>query len=105
MLLDVLDGFEEICVCTAYRYKGKEYDYYPAEPWIAERAEPVYKRMKGWSGESKGATSFEDLPDGAKEYLGFLEKELGTGIVLISTGPERDETIIRDDSLRRMLPA
>ncbi len=105
MLLDVLDGFEEICVCTAYRHKGKEYDYFPAEPWIVENAEPVYKKMKGWSGESRGVRNFEGLPEGAREYLGFLEKELNTKIVLVSTGPERDETIIRDDSLARLLPA
>ncbi len=104
MLLDVLDGFEEISVCTAYRYKGKQYDYFPAEPWIVENAEPVYTKMKGWKGESRGNRSFDKLPEGAREYLGFLEKELGTRVVLISTGPERDETIIRDDSLRRMLP-
>ncbi len=61
--------------------------------------------MKGWSGESRGVRNFEGLPEGAREYLGFLEKELNTKIVLVSTGPERDETIIRDDSLARLLPA
>jgi len=105
MLLDVLDGFEEICVCTGYMHKGREYADFPAEPWIVENAEPVYKKIKGWKGETREVKSFEDLPAGARDYVEFLEGELRTKIVLISTGPERSETIIRDDSLGRMFGA
>lgn len=103
MLLDVLDGFEEVKVCTAYRYQGDEYENFPAEPWIAERAEPVLRTLRGWKEVSREVRKFEDLPGAAREYIAYLESELGTKIVLVSTGPERSETILRDGSLATML--
>jgi adenylosuccinate synthase len=105
MLLDVLDEFDEINVCTAYRYEGKDYDHFPAEPWIAEAAEPVYVKLKGWHEKSKGVKNFDELPQNAKDYVSFLENELKTKAVLISTGPERSETVMRDEFLSRLLPA
>lgn len=103
MLLDVLDGFDEIKVCTAYRHEGKEHDSFPAEPWIAERAEPVLRTMRGWKETSRGVRNFGDLPPAAREYIGYLERELRTKVVLVSTGPERSETILRDEFLAKML--
>jgi adenylosuccinate synthase len=103
MLLDVLDEFNEIYVCTAYKCGGKLYEHFPSEPWILEKAEPVYHKLDGWQGASKGVKNFDELPQKAKDYVNFIESEIKTKVVLVSTGPERSETILRDHSLRKLL--
>ena len=91
--LDVLDNLDEIPVCTAYRLDGREIDEMPASRRDIERIEPVYVTRPGWIGSTRGATSYEALPSGAKDYLRFLEEQTGVEAGCISTGPERDETI------------
>lgn len=102
MLLDVLDTFETIKICTAYKFRGKEYTELPSEPWILESAKPLYIEFKGWQKSTRGIKEFEKLPVEAKNYIKFIEKEINVPIVLISTGPERGETIILDKSLKKV---
>ncbi len=91
MKLDVLDGFDEVRVCIAYEVDGKEIDYVPYE---LEDAKPVYKTFAGWS-KTEGIREFDSLPDTAKSYIEALEEMIGTKIGIISTSPEREDTIIR----------
>jgi adenylosuccinate synthase len=96
--LDVLDTLQEIPVCTAYRINGKITDTIPADVRGLEAIEPILTTMKGWGGTaSNGATdtirAFDELPEAAKAYLKFLEAESGAKIGMISTGPDRDQTI------------
>ncbi|MBL8221363.1 MAG: adenylosuccinate synthetase, partial [Bryobacterales bacterium] len=92
--LDVLDEFPEIQVCTGYRVNGRVTDEVPATSMGLEAVEPVYETLPGWTGSTRGATSYDALPDGAKRYLDFLSREVGVEIGCISTGPERNETIL-----------
>ncbi len=103
MLLDVLDTFEKIKICVGYKYQGKVYLDFPAEPWILEKAKPIYVDMKGWNKNIRGIKEFDSLPQNAKKYILFIEDKLETKVVLISTGPERSETILRDNGLGRMV--
>lgn len=91
MKLDVLDGFEEIKVCVAYEVEGEEIDYVPYD---LEDAKPVYQTFPGWE-KTEGARSFEELPETAQSYIAALEAMIGTKIGIISTSPERDDTIVR----------
>ena len=90
MKLDVLDGFEEIKMCVAYEYNGEQIDYLPDD---LENVKPIYKSFKGWK-SSKGARSLEELPTEAREYLNFLEEITKTKIGMISTSPDRNDTIL-----------
>jgi adenylosuccinate synthase len=90
MKLDVLDGFEEVKLCVAYEYNGKEIDYMPAD---LDAVKPIYKTFKGWNG-SVGARSFEELPQNAQEFVKVIEEISKTKVGIISTSPERDDTII-----------
>ncbi len=92
MKLDVLDGFKEIKVCTAYRFEGKEIDYVPYD---LEGVEPVYTTFKGWK-SSRGVREFDKLPQEAKDYIEALEQMIGCKMGIISTSPEREDTIVRD---------
>lgn len=92
--LDVLDGLEEIKVCTKYRYREEILDEFPGELSTLERCEPIYETMPGWSEPTKGVTKFEALPANAKRYLDFLEELCGVPIEMVSTGPDRDSTIV-----------
>jgi adenylosuccinate synthase len=88
--LDVLDQFDEILVCTEYRNLKSM----PATFHAMEAVEPVYEKLPGWKSETRGLTRHEDLPPRAKDYLKFLHERTGVEIGCISTGPERDETIM-----------
>ena len=90
MKLDVLDGFAKIKVCVAYKFEGKEIDYVPTE---LEKVEPIYKEFNGWD-KSVGVRKFDDLPKNAKIYIQELEKLVEAKIGIISTSPEREDTII-----------
>jgi adenylosuccinate synthase len=92
--LDVLDTLKEIPVCAAYRIDGKITDTIPADVRGLEAIEPILTTMKGWDGATENVRSFDALPAGAKEYLKFLEAESGARIGMISTGPDRDQTIV-----------
>ena len=90
MKLDVLDGFDEIKVCVAYEVDGEEIDYLPSD---LENAKPVYKIFEGWA-KSEGARSFEALPEAAQVYVKALETLTKTKIGMISTSPDRNDTIL-----------
>jgi adenylosuccinate synthase len=90
MKLDVLDGFDEVKVCVAYELDGKEIDYLPAN---LEDVIPIYKTFKGWD-NSVGVRKFEDLPASAQEYVNLIEEITKTKVGIISTSPERDDTIM-----------
>ena len=90
MKLDVLDGFDKVKICTAYEIDGKKVD---TVPYSLENITPIYEELEGWNG-SKGINRYEDLPENAKKYIDKIEEITDTKVGLISTGPERDETII-----------
>ncbi len=89
MKLDVLDGFDEIKVCTAYEIDGETIDYMPLD---LDRVKPVYKTLKGWK-QSMGARSLDELPKEARRYLEFIENITQTKIGMVSTSPDRNDTI------------
>ncbi len=95
MLLDVLAGFEELKVCTAYRIDGRTTDRFPADAKQLEAAEPVYETVPGFTEPVDDCRRFDDLPDNAKAYLAVIEKTIGVPVVLVSVGPRRDQTIVR----------
>jgi adenylosuccinate synthase len=91
--MDVLDTLEEIPVCTAYKINGKLTDTIPADMRGFESIEPVYTTLKGWHASTEGITEFDKLPKLAQDYLNFIEKESGAKIGMVSTGPDRDQTM------------
>ena len=93
--LDVLDGLDEVKICTGYRLDGQES---ASPPLLTERfaeCQPVYETLPGWSEPTSEATSFEALPREARAYLGRLEEILGVPVDVVSTGPSRDAIVIR----------
>lgn len=94
MKLDVLDGFGTIDVCVKYKIGRKTYSEPPLALHDLSRCEPVYERLEGWKGSVKDVRNYDELPEGARKYLGRLEELVGVPISLISTGAERDSTII-----------
>ena len=95
--LDVLDELDEIPVCTGYKIKGKRVSEVPADAAGFDKIECVYTRLPGWKKSTEGVTNFEKLPPKAREYLNFLEKESGARIGMVSTGPDRDQTIFMEE--------
>ncbi len=93
--LDVLDEFDEIPVCTAYNVRGKPWNTFPAFAVAHNDYQPEYRTFKGWKTSTAGITSFDDLPREAKDYVKFIEDETETRAAIISTGPRREETIVR----------
>ncbi|HEY9282937.1 MAG TPA: adenylosuccinate synthase [Pyrinomonadaceae bacterium] len=96
--LDVLDALDELKVCVGYRLDGREIETFPAVAADLRRVEPVYETLPGWKSETLGTTRYEDLPPNARAYVEFLSRAVGVEIGLISTGPERDQTIVLRDS-------
>ncbi len=92
--LDVLDGFNELKVCVGYKVDGKEIDYLPAESGAQARAEPIYETMEGWQDSTAGARSWADLPAEAVKYVRRVEELIGCPVAVLSTSPERDDTIL-----------
>ena len=95
--LDVLDQLDEIKMCVAYDLDGKKIDYLPATLEDQIKIKPIYKSFEGWKTSTKGIKDFKNLPDNAKNYLSEVEKFIGIKISSISTGPERNETILIED--------
>ncbi len=95
--LDVLDGFEELKVCIGYRYQGDEYDFFPSGRDAQAGVEPVYETMAGWSESTRGARSWADLPATAVKYIRRIEELIETPVALLSTSPEREDTILVHD--------
>jgi adenylosuccinate synthase len=96
--LDVLDTLHEIRVCVAYEVDGKRVDTFPAVANALRLIKPIYETLPGWNSDTLGMTSFDDLPENARKYVELLSAEVGVEIGLISTGPERDQTIIMKGS-------
>jgi adenylosuccinate synthase len=97
--LDVLDDFAEIKICTSYNYRGQELTNIPYGANVLEECEPVYETVKGWQQSTVGITRYDELPQAAKDYIARLEELTETPAGIISTGPERSETIIREGSI------
>ncbi len=97
--LDVLDALDEIKVCVGYEIDGRRIDTFPAVSHDLNRIKPVYETLEGWRSETLGVTRIGDLPAKARAYVDFLSRSIGVEIGLISTGPERDQTIILEDSV------
>ena len=95
--LDVLDGLDHIEVAVGYRIGGRVVDEFPAALPPGEACAPIYERWPGWRAPTKGVTRFDALPEAAKKYVARLEEVSGVPIALVSTGSDREETIIRDD--------
>ncbi|MGV1017523.1 MAG: adenylosuccinate synthase [Fluviibacter phosphoraccumulans] len=93
--LDVLDGIKELKICTGYKLDGKTLDLLPLGADDVARCEPIYESMPGWSETTFGVKRWEDLPQAARDYLMRLEQVTGVPVAIVSTGPERDETIVR----------
>lgn len=93
--LDVLDDCKEIPVCTSYKVRGSTWQTFPATTLAHHEYEPVYKVLKGWNRSTVGTRNFDQLPDEARAYVRFIEDETRCPISIISTGPRREETILR----------
>jgi adenylosuccinate synthase len=91
--LDILDNFPEIKVATHYKYNGRKINYEDLALIDMEKIKPVYKTFKGWNKPTIGITEFKDLPNEARDYVKFIEKELNVPITFVSTGSKRNETI------------
>lgn len=97
--LDVLDALAEIKVCIGYEIDGKRIDTFPAVSYDLAKIKPIYETLPGWQSDTLGTTKIEDLPENARKYVEFLSNSIGVEIGLISTGPERDQTIILQESV------
>ncbi|MGB5391830.1 MAG: adenylosuccinate synthase [Thermoanaerobaculia bacterium] len=101
--LDVLDELDEIKICVGYRLDGELVKSFPPSLGVLERAEPVYESLSGWKQNTIGIVKFSDLPQAAQDYISFIEEQLGVGVGIVSTGPRREETIVRrDETLSRL---
>ncbi len=97
--LDVLDELAEIPVCVGYKIGGKKTAEIPADAAGYEKIEPIYEKLPGWKKSTEGITEFAKLPEKARDYLKFLEKETGARIGMVSTGPDRDQTMYVEEFL------
>ena len=95
--LDVLDGFETLKICTGYDLDGRRLEYLPTAADQQARCVPVYEEMPGWSESTEGARSWADLPANAIKYVRHIEELIGCPVALLSTSPERDDTILVTD--------
>jgi adenylosuccinate synthase len=95
--LDVLDGFEQIKVCVAYELDGQRLDYLPADANLQARLKPVYETLEGWKETTAGARSWAQLPANAIKYVRRVEELIGAPVALLSTSPDRDDTIMVQD--------
>ena len=97
MKSDVLDDFETIKACVAYKVNGEEIDYFPYD--ISEGLEPVYAELPGWKTDMTKMTSEDEFPEEFNAYVTFLEEQLETPIKIVSVGPDRDQTCLLYTSL------
>jgi adenylosuccinate synthase len=95
--LDVLDGFPEIKVCTAYRWRGETLHHLPASSAVQAELEPVYETIEGWSESTRGARSWAQLNALAIKYIRRIEELIEAPVALFSTSPERDDTVLVRD--------
>lgn len=95
--LDVLDGMHELKICTGYRINGQDYDYLPSAISLQDQVEPVYETLDGWQESTQSARSFKDLNANAVKYIRRVEELIETPVAVLSTSPERDDTILVQD--------
>jgi len=95
--LDVLDGMSEIKICRAYKLDGREIDHLPANAALQTKVEPIYETCEGWSAITQGARSWADLPAAAVKYIRRIEELVEAPVILVSTSPEREDTILVHD--------
>ena len=95
--LDVLDGFETLKICTGYELDGKTIDHLPFAADAQARCNPIYEEMPGWSQSTEGARSWADLPAEAIKYVRRVEELIQCPVALLSTSPEREDTILVTD--------
>jgi len=100
--LDVLDDLAEIPVCVGYKVDGKETQEIPAQASGYEKIEPIYAKLPGWHCETYGIAEYDRLPAKAKSYLAFVEKETGAKVGIISTGPDREQTVFVEQFSRTL---
>jgi adenylosuccinate synthase len=98
--LDVLDGVETLDICTAYKCGGRTISEFPSDVSQLSSCTPVYESMPGWKTPTRGVRRYEDLPDAARRYIARLEEVSGVRAAIVSTGSERDDTILRKDVLK-----
>jgi adenylosuccinate synthase len=98
--LDVLDGFDEIKICTGYKIGGKTFDYLPASLKDQEAVTPVYETLEGWKATTRGVRSSKDLPANAIKYIRRIEELIGCPAAIVSTSPERDDVILMRDPFK-----
>ena len=95
--LDVLDGFETLKICVGYQLDGEELSYLPFAADQQVRCMPIYEEMSGWSESTEGARSWAELPANAIKYVRRIEELIDCSVALVSTSPERDDTILVTD--------
>jgi adenylosuccinate synthase len=100
--LDVLDELAEIPVCVGFRIDGKETAEVRAHASGFDQIECIYQKLPGWRTSTQGTTHYDQLPKAARDYLAFVEKEAGARVGMISTGPDRDHTILIDDFITEL---
>ncbi len=98
--LDVLDGFDVLKICIGYDCNGKKLDYFPSNATEQATCQPIYEDMPGWSETTFGARSWADLPANAVKYIRRLEELTGLPVALLSTSPEREDTILVRDPFK-----
>jgi adenylosuccinate synthase len=91
--IDVLDGFKTIKICTGYKHGGKVFQDMPADPEVLKHCEPVYTEHEGWLQTTAGVRDFDKLPEKAKNFIKHLSDLLETPFLIVSTGPDREDTI------------
>lgn len=96
--MDVLDALAEIKVCVAYDYRGKRLETFPADSAQLAECTPVYETLPGWKSKTFGVTSMKDMPQAACDYVEYIEKMTGVPVTIVSTGPDREQTIVLHDS-------
>jgi adenylosuccinate synthase len=96
--LDVLDTQKEIRICTGYRHEGRVVEEFPADVAVLEGCEPVYETIPGWESATAGVRDFTRLPDAARRYVDRVAELVGAEVGIVSTGPDRDDTVLRGSS-------
>lgn len=96
MLMDVLSGFDKINMCVGYEYNGEVIENFPANLKILSQCKPIYKELDGWHEDISQVERFEDLPKNAKKYIEAIEAYVGVPVKIVSVGPKRSQTIIRE---------
>ncbi|NQU60266.1 MAG: adenylosuccinate synthetase, partial [Rhodospirillales bacterium] len=95
--LDILDGMDELKVCTGYKIDGETFDHLPASSVRQANIEPIYEAMEGWSESTQGARSWADLPATTIKYIRRIEELIEAPVALLSTSPEREDVILVQD--------